>query len=168
MRRLLRWTVGLVIVLVILTVTAAVLLQTAWFHEKLRRAAVSRSQPFLNGELAIGELSGNVLQGITLRDVSIRQAGETVIAIPLPSARYDIVGLLRGRYELTDVDISQPVVALTQAHDGWNLGKLLRERRDSSGHSRFAMRGFHIDRGRLTVVPIEGRRLDLVDIVADG
>ena len=45
--------------------------QTPWFRDWLRRYVVRESKQYLNGELSIGGLTGNLLFGIGLTDVAV-------------------------------------------------------------------------------------------------
>jgi len=56
---------------------ALIVSQTPWFRDWLRRFVVRESKQYLNGELSIGGLSGNLLFGIGLTDV----ADEDTVAI---------------------------------------------------------------------------------------
>src|SRR5262245_56248269 len=80
-RRLLRaslWLLGLALALVAI---AAVSTQTAWFKNWLRGYVERSAARALDGDLAIGRLSGNLFTGIRLNDVVVRQRGTPIVSI---------------------------------------------------------------------------------------
>ena len=72
-------------------VTIAVLgSQTSWFQDWLRRYVVREANDAMNGELAIGRLRGNLVTGVTLSDLAIRQHGAVVVRADEAQVTYDI------------------------------------------------------------------------------
>ena len=49
--------------------------QTPWFRDWIRRTIVREAKQYLNGELTIGRLGGNLFFGVTLSDVAVRRLG---------------------------------------------------------------------------------------------
>lgn len=60
---------------------ALIVSQTPWFRDWLRRYIVRESKQYLNGQLTIGRLGGNLLFGVDLADVAVDVSGERVIAV---------------------------------------------------------------------------------------
>ena len=71
--------IGTVVVLVVSL--ALIVSQTPWFRDWIRRTIVRETKQYLNGELTIGQVGGNLFYGITLSDVAVDVSGERVIAI---------------------------------------------------------------------------------------
>ena len=117
-RRLRRWLLGIACALVITVATGVIVFHTAWFRDWLRRAAVARTAGFIDGELSIGRLSGDLLHTVTLDDVTITQQGVPVISVAHVTARYDVIGLIRGRLALATVTLVHPVVLVEQDRRG--------------------------------------------------
>ena len=55
--------------------------QTPWFRDWVRRYVVRESKQYLNGELTIGKLGGNLFYGIQLFDVAVDLSGERVVSV---------------------------------------------------------------------------------------
>jgi len=55
---------------------ALIVSQTPWFRDWLRRYIVRESKQYLNGELSIGHLDGNLLFGADLSNVAVDVSGE--------------------------------------------------------------------------------------------
>jgi hypothetical protein len=64
---------------------ALIVSQTPWFRDWLRRYIVREAKQYLNGELAIGGLGGNLFFGVNLTDVTVDLSGERVVAVKLGS-----------------------------------------------------------------------------------
>ena len=65
-RRLLRVVAFVGTLLVGIVALALIVSQTPWFRDWLRRYIVRESKQYLNGELAIGRMGGNLLFGVDL------------------------------------------------------------------------------------------------------
>ena len=73
---------------------ALIVSQTPWFRDWVRRYIVRESKQYLNGELSIGGLNGNLLFGIGLTDVAIDVSGQRILAIrnpPTPPYTLDLL-----------------------------------------------------------------------------
>ena len=68
-------------ILVGLVAVALIVSQTPWFRDWLRRYVVRESKQYLNGELSIGRLDGNLVFGVQLSDVAVDVSGERVVAL---------------------------------------------------------------------------------------
>ena len=65
---------ALVGTLIVATVALALITtQTPWFKDWLRRFVVRQSKQYLNGELFIGRLGGNLFTGVELAEVSVQK-----------------------------------------------------------------------------------------------
>src|SRR6476661_6183603 len=64
--------------------------QTPWFRDWLRRFVIRESKQYLNGELSIGGLSGNLFFGVGLDDVTVDVSGKHVVAIKSMKVDYDV------------------------------------------------------------------------------
>ncbi len=126
-RFIVRMLVGLVALVVVLLAVAAVVSQTAAFRDWLRRQVVTRVNAGLNGELTIGRLEGNLVQGLVVTDVRLRSEGRRVLAVRRVAARYDLVTLLTsGGLVLRDVELSGLALEVVADERGWNVARLSR------------------------------------------
>src|ERR671935_2259566 len=78
---------------------ALIVSQTPWFRDWLRRYIVRESKQYLNGELTIGGLDGNLLFGVDLSDVAVDMSGERIVAAKALQVDYSIFQLIsKGVY----------------------------------------------------------------------
>jgi autotransporter translocation and assembly factor TamB len=107
---------------------AAIVTQTAWFKEWMRGFIVRQASNYLNGELSIGRLDGNLFYGVELEDVSVTMDGETVVAIKDVGLDYNALSFLRGHAVIDDIRLNQPMFRLEKTAEGWNLARLVKVR----------------------------------------
>ncbi len=107
---------------------AAIVTQTAWFKEWMRGFIVRQASNYLNGELSIGRLDGNLFYGVELEDVSVTMDGETVVAIKDVGLDYNALSFLRGHAMIDAIRLNQPVFRLERTAEGWNLARLVKVR----------------------------------------
>jgi autotransporter translocation and assembly factor TamB len=125
--------VALVGTLMIGVLAAALIVsQTPWFRDWLRRYVVRESKQYLNGDLTIGGLGGNLLFGVNLADVTVDVSGQRVIAVKGLTLDYSVFELISTGLVLDGITIDRPVIRLERDGAGWNLSKLVkRERREA-------------------------------------
>jgi autotransporter translocation and assembly factor TamB len=132
MRRLVRVlvvTLGLGLGIIVLALLGT---QTSWFKDWLRRYIVRQSAQYLNGELHIGRLSGTLLGGIALSDVTLTQDGQTVIAFKDIHVDYSALDLVSQGIVLDEIEMNQPDIVATKTRDGWNLMRLVKKQAEEN------------------------------------
>src|SRR6187402_2384905 len=78
---------------------ALIVSQTPWFRDWLRRYIVRESKQYLNGQLTIGGLGGNLLFGVDLADVAVDMSGQRVVAGKALQVDYSVFSMIsRGVY----------------------------------------------------------------------
>jgi autotransporter translocation and assembly factor TamB len=107
---------------------AAIITQTAWFKEWLRGFIVRQAGEYVNGELSIGRLGGNLFFGVRLEDVDVTQNGKTVVDIENVGLDYNAFTFIGGDVVLDDIHLNRPVLRLERTPDGWNLARLIKAR----------------------------------------
>ena len=125
-RRLLHvvaWVGTLTVALVALVLIVS---QTPWFRDWLRRYIVREAKQYLNGELTIGHLTGNLFFGVQLSDVAIDVSGDRVVAVKTLAIDYSVFELVSRGVVLDEIALSEPVVHLERDIEGWNVGRLIR------------------------------------------
>ena len=127
-RRSLQVVAFLCTLIVGVTSMALIVTQTAWFKDWLRGFIVRQADEFVNGDLAIGRLGGNLFFGLTLDDVAVTMNGKRVVAIDDVGLDYNAFSFFRGDIVLDDIRLSRPVLHLERTSDGWNLAKLIKAR----------------------------------------
>src|SRR6188472_1625653 len=91
---------------------ALIVSQTPWFRDWLRRYIVRESKQYLNGELTIGQLDGNLLFGVDLSNIAVDVSGERVVAARALEVDYSVFSLIsRGLY-VDQIKVDQPVLRL--------------------------------------------------------
>jgi autotransporter translocation and assembly factor TamB len=108
---------------------ALIVSQTPWFRDWLRRYIVRESKQYLNGELSIGRLDGNLLFGVQLSDVAVDVSGERVIAARGLEVDYSVLELISKGIVLHEIKLVQPQVRLERDGNGWNLARIVKEQR---------------------------------------
>jgi autotransporter translocation and assembly factor TamB len=126
-RRLLQ-AVALAGTLIVGTVALALIVsQTPWFRDWLRRYIVRESKQYLNGELTIGRLGGNLFFGVQLTDVAVDVSGERVVAVKDLEVDYSVFTIVSKGVVLDQIKLVEPKLRLEQADRGWNIGRLVKE-----------------------------------------
>jgi autotransporter translocation and assembly factor TamB len=111
------------------TSMAVIVTQTTWFKEWLRGFIVRQSKDYLNGQLSIGHLGGNLFFGVDLDDVNVAMNGKTVVDVKNVGLDYNAFTFIKGDIVLDTIKIEQPVLRLEQMPDGaWNLARLVKVR----------------------------------------
>ena len=129
---LLMWKIlkigGITIAAIALLVVRAILglTNTDFGRERVRRIAVSAMNKSIHGATRIGRIDGDLLRGVTLRDVSITDsAGGPFFASPLVQARYTIRNFLSKHIVINALGVDQPKVVLDKKPGAeWNFTTL--------------------------------------------
>ena len=126
MRRSLQVVAFLCTLIVGVTSMVLIVTQTAWFSDWLRGFIVRQAEDYVNGDLSIGRLDGNLFFGVRLADVDIVQNGKTVVGIDGVGLDYNVFSFFTGDVTLDDIRITRPVLRLERTADGkLNLAHLL-------------------------------------------
>ena len=129
--------------------------QTPWFHEWLRKYVVREGNLYLNGQLSIGRLGGNLFYGIQLRDVSIDVDGQHIVTLPEVELRYSVAEIVAQGVVIDHIKLVNPTVHLSRDAQGWNVARLpKRERQEANrqGPGRpVSMPDMEIENGQLFI-----------------
>ena len=107
---------------------ALIVSQTPWFKDWLRRYIVRESKQYLNGELSIGGLGGNLFFGVHLNDVALDMSGQRVVAVKGLEVDYSVIQLISTGIVLDEIKVHQPSVRLQRDASGaWNVARLVKE-----------------------------------------
>ena len=74
---------------------ALIVSQTPWFRDWVRRYIVRESKQYLNGELSIGRIGGNLLFGVEVSDIAVDVSGERIVAAKTVEVDYNGVYVSR-------------------------------------------------------------------------
>ena len=101
--------------------------QTPWFKDWLRRYIMRESKQYLNGDLSIGGLGGNLFFGVHLTDVFVDISGERVVAVKGLEVDYSIFNFISRGIILDELKLDQPAIVLVHEKSGWNLARLVKK-----------------------------------------
>lgn len=122
--------VGTIIVGII--ALALIATQTPWFRNWLRNFVVRESKQYVNGNLSIGSLGGNLFYGIELGDVAIDVDGEHVVTVKRLTIKYSIEELIANGMTVRQIRVEQPFVLLRHDADGWNVSHLVKRQQQEA------------------------------------
>ena len=119
----------LVLVVAVLIIAGAgllVLTRTDFGRERVRRFVVSAVQGQANGIVRIGKITGNLITGVTLHDVSITDStGAPLVVAEQITAHYRIGDFLDKKIALNDVELVRPLIMLDRQPGGqWNYRRI--------------------------------------------
>lgn len=134
---------------------ALIVSQTPWFRDWLRRYIVRESKQYLNGELTIGRLGGNLFFGVQLADVAVDVSGERVVAVKGLEVDYNVFTLISEGVVLDEIKLVEPRLRLEHNGQGWNVGQLVKAQRkeaDREGPGRpIELQSIEISDGALVI-----------------
>jgi len=158
-RRLSRYVAIAVLALVIVLGAGVAMTQTSWFKNWLRQKAVSQAAQYLNGELTITRLSGNLFTGVALEGVALRHEGQTAVAMDKLTVQYSPLSMISDGLVLDSMTLDNPTILLQRDAAGWNVTRFVKTRRNTGGRGAppitiqsIVMNNAHVilnDRGRL-------------------
>jgi hypothetical protein len=153
LRRLSRYIAIAVLSLVILLGAGVAVTQTSWFKNWLRQKAVSQAAQYLNGELTITRLSGNVFTGIALEGVALRHEGQTAVSMDKLTVDYSLFTMISDGIVLDSMTLDNPTIRLTRDNVGWNFNRFVKTRRNTGGRGApsVAMESITINNGHVIV-----------------
>ncbi|AHW61571.1 translocation and assembly module TamB [Draconibacterium orientale] len=165
--------------IIILLFLSGLLIQTQPVKNKFARVAAKQAGKVVNGELAIGKISGNFFSNLALEDVLWTYEEDTFLYISSVGASYSLWPLRRGELQLSSACINEPYVYLKQEKDStWNFESLLKEQAGSStdttpasGNFRMLLSNFKISDGRVQIQALDSLIPDEVkniNLEADG
>ena len=157
--RLLLWTAGAILALVLLT---AAVTETTFFKQWLRGLIVRQANQHLNGTLSIGQLRGSLFSGIELDQVALQMDNQPLVSIDAVKVAYNIRALVSGGTTVESVSLVHPVVAVRRDGDGWQFGRLVKkdaQEADRRGPNRaIAIRHITITDGSFVVDKPQGKQ----------
>jgi autotransporter translocation and assembly factor TamB len=146
--------------------------QTPWFKDWLRRYIVRQADQYLNGQLTIGGLGGNLFFGTRLTDVAVDVSGERVLAVKDVAVQYSLFQLISSGIVLNELTLNQPTILLVRDASGWNLARLVKAQEkeaDREGPGRpISLPSIQITDGSVTIRDgVEGGAYRLPEQIRD-
>jgi translocation and assembly module TamB len=127
-RRAIHFAAWIGTLLVGLLALALIVSQTPWFRDWIRRAIIREARQYVNGEVSIGKVTGNLFFDFGLADVAVDLSGDRVVAIKALAVDYSVFQLISGGIIVDHVTVTAPRVHLARGADGWNIGRLVKTR----------------------------------------
>jgi translocation and assembly module TamB len=128
-RRLLHVVAWIGTAIVLVVALALIASQTPWFRDWARRTLIREAKQYLNGELTVGRLSGNLFFGVSLSDVAVDMSGDRVVAVKTLTIDYSIFQLLSKGIIIDGIALTEPSIHLVRDAQGWNVGRLVKAQR---------------------------------------
>jgi autotransporter translocation and assembly factor TamB len=110
------------------TSMVVIVTQTTWFKEWLRGFIVRQAGDYVNGQLSIGRLDGNLFSGLELGDIDIAMNGKSVVNVGEVGLAYNPLTLIKGDVVLDHIRLDRPRLLVERTRDGWNLTNLIKAR----------------------------------------
>jgi autotransporter translocation and assembly factor TamB len=119
-------------ILVGIIALALIASQTPWFHNWLRKFAVREAKQYVNGDVSIGSLGGDLFYGIELGDVVVDVNGEHIITLKKLEVKYSIAELIGKGVTIREIKLDEPFVQLRHDASGWNLARLVKRQQQEA------------------------------------
>jgi autotransporter translocation and assembly factor TamB len=126
-RRIVHALLLMLTLLVGATATALIVTQTAWFKNWLRGYIVSEAGNYLNGQLSIQRLGGNLFFGVELEKVGVSMDGSEVVAVENLGVDYNVFELITKGLSIDSIRLNGPTVYLRRDGDTWSIAKLVKK-----------------------------------------
>ena len=133
-----RFLQALLLVATLLVGAAAAVIivsQTAWFKDWLRGFIVRQANQYLNGQLSIGRLGGNLFFGLEFEDLGVTQGGDRVIAVRNAGIDYSVIQFISGNIVIDHIRLDRPLVTMKREAGGWNLAQLVKKQKQEKQRS---------------------------------
>ena len=152
-RRLARYVAIAVLSIVVLLGAGVAVTQTSWFKNWLRQKAVSQAAQYLNGELTIARLSGNIFTGVALEGVRLQHEGRTAVAMDRLTVEYSPLTMISEGVVLDSMTLDNPSILLQRDDAGWNFNRFVKTRRNTGGRGAppITMQAIVINNGHVIV-----------------
>ena len=126
-RRILHVLVIVLTLVVGATAAAIIVTQTAWFKNWLRGYIIAESTKYLNGELSIERLGGNLFYGVEMENVGISMDGSEIVAVEDLGLDYNVFQLITKGLSIADIRVNRPVVYLKRDGEAWSIARLIKK-----------------------------------------
>jgi hypothetical protein len=153
LRRLSGYVAISLLTLLVLLGAGVAVTQTGWFKNWLRQKAVSQAAQYLNGELTITRLGGNLFTGVRLEGVALRHEGQIAVAMDSLIVQYSPLTMISEGVILDSMTLENPTILLERGHAGWNFSRFVKTRRNTGGRGAppVTMESIAINNGHVIV-----------------
>jgi autotransporter translocation and assembly factor TamB len=109
------------------TAAAVIVTQTAWFKNWLRGFIVAQANTYLNGQLSIERLGGNLFFGVELENVGVTLDGSEVVAVEDLGIDYNVFDLVSRGLSIDAIRLNRPILYLRRDGDTWSIARLVKQ-----------------------------------------
>jgi autotransporter translocation and assembly factor TamB len=131
-RRLLHALVIVLTLIVGATAAAIIVSQTAWFKNWLRGYIVAEANKYLNGQLSIQRLGGNLFFGVELENVGVSMDGSQVVAVEDLGLKYNVFEMITRGLSVDEIALNKPVLYLRRDGDAWSITRLVKKQQQEA------------------------------------
>jgi uncharacterized protein involved in outer membrane biogenesis len=135
MRLIRRLTHVLLIVLTLVvgaTAAAIIVTQTAWFRNWLRAYIVREANQYLNGQLSIARLGGNLFFGVEMEGIGVSMDGTQVVAVKDLGLDYNVFELISKGLSVDNIRLNKPTLYLRRDGDTWSISRLIKKQQEEA------------------------------------
>ncbi|MGQ9688629.1 MAG: translocation/assembly module TamB domain-containing protein [Desulfobaccales bacterium] len=125
--RLLKVTLIAVLLLLLMGIAASwALLSSDFFWRRAGAKAVALAQEHLKGQLQVGEIAGNLFDGLFFKDITLKTPEEEIFQAQSLEIRLSLWSLVELKPVIGRLALVKPRLSLRQAQEGgWNIAALL-------------------------------------------
>ena len=156
-RRLLHALIIVLTLLVGATAAAVIVMQTAWFKNWLRVYIEREAHEYLNGQMSIGRVGGNLFYGIELENIGVSMDGSQVVAVKDLGLDYSVFELISSGLSVDNIRLNKPVLYLRREGDTWSISRLIKKEAQEANR-----------RGPMRPISIEDIGISDGSVVVDG
>src|SRR3954471_11368312 len=131
-RRLLHALIIVLTLIVGATAAAIIVSQTAWFKNWLRGYIVAEANKYLNGQLSIQRLGGNLFFGVELENVGVSMDGSEVVAVEDLGVKYNVFEMITRGLSVDEIALNKPVLYLRRDGDAWSITRLVKKQQQEA------------------------------------
>ena len=82
---------------------------------------------YLNGQMSIGRLGGNLFYGVELEDIAVSMDGSQVVAVKDLGLDYSVFELITRGLSVDNIRLNKPVIYLRREGDTWSISRLIKK-----------------------------------------
>src|SRR5262245_34752993 len=126
-RRLLHALLVVAILLIGTAAAAAIVSQTAWFKNRVRVYVIAQASKYLNGDITIERLGGNLFSGLELEGLAISLEGRPVVSVKDIGLRYNLYQLITSDLTIDELRVNEPVVRVEPDGEALTIAQLIKK-----------------------------------------
>ena len=131
-RRLVHVLILVLTLMVGATAMAVIVSQTAWFKDWLRGYVERQAAQYINGQLSIQRLGGNIFFGVELENIAVSMDGSEVVAVKDIGVDFNVFQLIARGISVDSIRVNQPIVYLRREGEAWSISRLVRRERSEA------------------------------------